>query len=142
MYRNKLVYLIFVIIIISSIKIELLTNKKATTKEQMINPKAKLQQTGLKLDLYANQSYITSGDAINITYGVYNSNFTIISGIQITFVFDTTIFYKYSDVNLASFSLKINQTYATVKLLGAIDSDQQAIVFFNVDQKPICVSSC
>lgn len=142
MFRKSLVILLLLVIVMSCLHSNVNNSDSQQSSNSMIKPHFSISQSNLRLELFANKQYISVGDIINITYGVYGDNFTYQSGITITFVFGSSYFYKISQLNISFFTIIVNSTISKVTLQGQITSDQKSLVFFGSNQKPLCSSSC
>ena len=140
-HKRYSVYLLLLVIILN-----IQTNLVRTTNESVRI--AATQQTNIfisinnSLEIFSNTRYISAGDTVNITFAVYQSNFTLVPNIQVTFTFDSSTFYRYSKNQMSSFLITINKTYTEITLQGQIAGDQKEIVFYGSSQQPVCLYSC
>ena len=142
MYRKQLVLLFIFLVILSPLYSK--EHVSAINLVQQANTTTSTLTTAsdYHLQLFANKRFISIGDTINITFSVYDVNYTLIPTVVVSFDFDTTHFTKLSTNKMTSFSLVINASYSQVTLQSSISSDQQTVTFYNVNQQLTCSSSC
>ena len=140
MNRTQLVFLLILIVIFTPITSK--NNTISNNRPLQITEKQSIDLSSNRLQLFASKRFIALGDTITITFMVYNANYSFIPQIKVNFSFGTNQFSKLSSNKPSFFTLQINESYSTIVLQGSIQSFQQKITFYGIEQQPICSSYC
>ena len=142
MNRTYLIILVSSILILQLIGITTVIGTNSRIKKTDQSTAINSTSMDLHIQVFTNTRYIAQGNKVNITFGVYNDNYTYQSGVVVTFNFSGNQFNKTSASHLGSFILQINNTYSQVNLLATISTDQQELIFYGIAQKPNCKTYC